>query len=134
MFDWMKKSSHNSFVSQGVMNQENKVLILGAGGNLGSQLRQVLANEYRLLLWDREEVDALDFEVLEAKVKEHRPNLIINCVAYNAVDKCEEDEAEFELAKKFPAHGSFDSQHDCVFLKKQPGNEILDTIKEIYIL
>jgi len=40
----------------------------------------------------------------------------------------------FELAKKFPAHGSFDSQHDCVFLKKQPGNEILDTIKEIYIL
>lgn len=40
----------------------------------------------------------------------------------------------FELVKKFPAHGSFNSQHDCVFLKKQLNNKIVDTIKEIYSL
>jgi FkbM family methyltransferase len=34
----------------------------------------------------------------------------------------------FYLAKKFPPHGSFDSQHDCVFLRKE-----IDSQKESYI-
>ena len=38
----------------------------------------------------------------------------------------------FELVKKFPAHGSFDSQNDCVFLKKQANNRIVDIIRETY--
>jgi len=82
------------------MNQENKILILGARGNLGSQLARVFGNENRLLLWDRDEFDVLDFEKLEEKIKEHKPNMIINCVAYNAVDNCEDDEKEYEKALK----------------------------------
>jgi len=42
------------------------------------------------------------------------------------------DSFDFELVKKFPAHGSFDSQHDCVFLKKSQQNEVSDTIRGIY--
>jgi FkbM family methyltransferase len=38
----------------------------------------------------------------------------------------------FSLVKKFPAHGSFDSQHDCLFLKKDGDANILRTIKNIY--
>ncbi len=40
----------------------------------------------------------------------------------------------FELVKKFPAHGSFDSQHDCVFLKRGQMNKVVDTIRGIYDL
>ena len=39
---------------------------------------------------------------------------------------------DFELVKKFPAHGSFDSQHDCVFLKKGMNDKAANIIREIY--
>jgi FkbM family methyltransferase len=39
----------------------------------------------------------------------------------------------FELVKRFPAHGSFDSQHDCLFLKTSAKDKTaLQTIKRIY--
>jgi len=39
---------------------------------------------------------------------------------------------EFELVKKYPAHGSFDSQHDCVFLKTAIQGEVADAIRAVY--
>jgi dTDP-4-dehydrorhamnose reductase len=79
--------------------RDDKILILGAQGNLGSQLMRVLGNEYRLLCWDKDDFDASNFTLLAEKIMEHKPNVIINTVAYNAVDKCEEDEREFAKAK-----------------------------------
>jgi len=38
----------------------------------------------------------------------------------------------FELVKKFPAHGSFASQHDCLFLKKNANGTKVKTIKRVY--
>lgn len=38
----------------------------------------------------------------------------------------------FELVKKFPAHGSFDSQHDCIFMKRGQNNKVANIIREIY--
>ena len=38
----------------------------------------------------------------------------------------------FRLVKKFSAHGSFDSQHDCLFLKEQGDPVLLAVIKKIY--
>ena len=73
------------------------ILILGGRGNLGSQLTEILSAEYEVAAWDRDDVDALDFKRLRQKIKELAPELIINCVAYNAVDKCE-DKTEYELA------------------------------------
>ena len=40
----------------------------------------------------------------------------------------------FELVKKFPAHGSFASQHDCLFLKRGQSGKVIDTIRETYHL
>src|SRR3989339_473727 len=80
--------------------QNDKILILGARGNLGGQLARVLGNQYRLLLWDREEVDITEKDELEEKIRAHKPNIIINAAAYNAVDKCENDEKEFTLAQR----------------------------------
>lgn len=40
----------------------------------------------------------------------------------------------FDMVKKFPAHGSFDSQHDCIFLKRNGSGTAVDTIRELYEL
>lgn len=77
-----------------------KILILGAAGNLGSQLVKFFEAGNELILWDRKDVDVLDFDLLREKIREKKPSIIFNCVAYNAVDKCEQDETEFEIAKK----------------------------------
>lgn len=73
------------------------ILILGGRGNLGSQLTKVFSADYETISLDREDLDVLDFPLLKAKVFELKPDLIINTVAYNAVDKCE-DAAEYKIA------------------------------------
>jgi dTDP-4-dehydrorhamnose reductase len=75
------------------------ILILGGRGNLGTQLARILSVDYETVSWDRDELDVLDFPALLKKVKELKPELIINTVAYNAVDRCE-DKAEYALAAK----------------------------------
>lgn len=77
-----------------------KVLILGANGNLGQQLVKIFKKDCEIIAWDRGEVNIADKDLVIKKVKEIRPEIIINAAAYNAVDKCETDEKEFELAKK----------------------------------
>jgi len=78
------------------------ILILGGLGNLGTQLTQVCSVDYEVVSWDRDDLDVLDFPLLISKITELKPQLIINTVAYNAVDKCE-DKKEYELALKLNA-------------------------------
>jgi len=78
------------------------ILILGGRGNLGTQLALSLAADYEVVSWDKEDLDVLDFKNLIGKVRELAPGIIINTVAYNAVDKCE-DKAEYETALKLNA-------------------------------
>jgi len=75
------------------------ILILGGRGNLGSQLAAVLADDHQVLAWDREDLDVLDFPKLRTQLMTLRPEIIINTVAYNAVDKCE-DKTEYPIALK----------------------------------
>ncbi len=42
------------------------------------------------------------------------------------------EQYNFKLVKKYPAHGSFDSQHECVFLKIGIDNKVVDVIRKIY--
>jgi len=75
------------------------ILILGGRGNLGSQLTNIFSNDYETVSWDREDLDVLDFGLLAVKIKELSPSLIINTVAFNAVDNCE-DKAKYSMAIK----------------------------------
>lgn len=77
-----------------------KTLILGSRGNLGSQLLKAFSKKHEATGWDREDVDLLNFNEVRKKILALRPEIIINTVAYNAVDKCEEDDEQFMLAKK----------------------------------
>ena len=78
-----------------------KVLLLGDQGNLGSQFKLLLSNEPGISLFglDKNDLDVLQFTKLEKYLNEVKPEIIINTIAYNAVDKCEE-ESGFVIAKK----------------------------------
>lgn len=75
------------------------ILILGGRGNLGSQLTKLFSADYKTISLDREDLDILDFRALSAKIHELAPELIINAVAYNAVDKCENKDSLTEAFK-----------------------------------
>lgn len=79
-----------------------KILILGAEGNLGSQLVKELLNfsDYKVFNFARSDLDLLEYDLIDPKISKIKPDIIINTSAYNAVDKCEEFEDEFKLAQK----------------------------------
>ncbi len=85
--------------------EKRKVLILGAKGMLGQELVCVYREDegYEVAGWDYEEIDLTDFSMAEKKIREYAPAVIINAVAYNAVDQCEENEEEYAKAMKLNA-------------------------------
>lgn len=78
-----------------------KILITGANGMLAKAVRNELKEE-ELILTDVAELDITNLESVKKFVKENNPEYIINCAAYTAVDKAEEQE---ELARKINAEG-----------------------------
>jgi dTDP-4-dehydrorhamnose reductase len=74
-----------------------KILITGANGQLGSELRKVSEkeNQYEWIFTDWQELDLADLENLETEISKINPNIIINCAAHTAVDKAE---TEVELS------------------------------------
>jgi len=74
-----------------------KVLIVGSNGALGTEFVKLYA-DHQVTAWDRSELDITDADQVASKVVELNPELIINCAAYNAVDKAEAEETE--LANK----------------------------------
>lgn len=77
-----------------------KVLILGAKGMLGQALEaEFLAAGWSVTGHDREELDVTDFEAVTQKLTELKPDLVINSVAINAVDKIETEPDFLETAE-----------------------------------
>jgi dTDP-4-dehydrorhamnose reductase len=79
-----------------------KILIIGAKGMLGQELIKAFNKDkdYAVTAWDREDINIAKASEISSKIGKLKPEIIINSAAYNAVDKCEEDKKEFELAKK----------------------------------
>jgi dTDP-4-dehydrorhamnose reductase len=67
-------------------------LITGAGGQLGAELRRVLANRDVVGL-KRADLDVADEAAVRDALTEHKPDVVINAAAYTAVDPAEADEA-----------------------------------------
>jgi len=65
-----------------------KILILGSQGMLGQDLVKIFSG-LDLILWDKEEIDITDKVQVETKIKDLKPDIIINCAAYTNVDGCE---------------------------------------------
>ena len=70
-----------------------KILVTGANGQLGSELRSlsVKENQFEWIFTDINELDLSDLLNLEKNLMRISPSLIINCAAYTNVDKAESD-------------------------------------------
>jgi dTDP-4-dehydrorhamnose reductase len=86
---------------------KNRVLILGSHGMLGKALVKVFEKDmnWEVFAYDRENIDITSEESLRKKIDEIEPSVVVNATGYNAVDKCESDEIEYELAKKINGYG-----------------------------
>lgn len=77
-----------------------KIVILGNQGMLGQEIENhfLYEKDKEVVGLDKNEIDVTDFVSLSEKLLQLKPAIIINCVAYNDVDKCEEDESEYAKA------------------------------------
>lgn len=78
-----------------------KILIIGTKGMLGQELVKIFKSDkdYKVIAWDKEDLDITNEVAVNKKIKVIYPNIIINATAYNAVDKCEEPK-EHKIAEK----------------------------------
>ena len=79
-----------------------KILITGAKGQLGNELRLLGTNypDYELIFTDVDELDISDMQAVSAFFEKLQPDVVVNCAAYTAVDKAEK---EPDLALKINA-------------------------------
>ena len=83
----------------------SNILVTGAGGQLGSELR-VLAeagSRRRYIFTDVAELDITDAAAVERFVAENDVEATVNCAAYTAVERAEEDEARADLLNNVAA-------------------------------
>lgn len=69
-----------------------KVLITGSNGQLGLELNNILKYKYELILTSRSNLDISNFNETIEFINSHKPDIIINCAAFTAVDLCESQE------------------------------------------
>ena len=76
-----------------------KVLVTGANGQLGSALRRVLDREMpgEAIYTGREDLDLTDAAAVEVFMRDREVTHVVNCAAYNAVDRAEEEKRECAL-------------------------------------
>ncbi len=72
-----------------------RVLVTGAGGQVGTELARALQGRAEAVCLDRSALDLADPAAIAARVREVRPRVILNAAAYTAVDRAE---AERDLA------------------------------------
>jgi len=70
------------------MSLVDKIVIVGAGGQLGTDLLEVLA-EYGPIAANRTAYDLGDHDAMRALVARYQPTLVINTAAYHNVEHCE---------------------------------------------
>jgi dTDP-4-dehydrorhamnose reductase len=100
-----------------------KILLLGAKGNLGTVFLNSALDypEHSFIGWDKEDIDVTDTSLLNKKISEIKPNVIINTVAYNDVDKCETNEESAALAEALNVQlvrslAEVAIEHNCLLL------------------
>lgn len=83
-----------------------KVLVTGANGQLGSEMRLIAKNSLHAFVFsdvtelpgvETVHLDITDMEAVRTMVEKENIDVIVNCAAYTNVDKAEDDQALCEL-------------------------------------
>ncbi len=71
------------------------ILVTGGNGQLGCSLRLASAeSEHRYVFTDVEQLDITSAAAVEELFEREKPNVVVNCAAYTAVDMAEDNEAQ----------------------------------------
>ena len=81
---------------------QKKFLILGAKGQLGKAFVDYLSAKAPVVAPPEEEADITQHSRIQALIEESKPDVVINCAAYNAVDEAQDHE---DIAFKVNAQG-----------------------------
>jgi dTDP-4-dehydrorhamnose reductase len=84
-----------------------RAIVLGAGGQLGSELARLLGQGSG---FTHDQVSVVDPDAVDALLSSMRPALVFNCAAYNAVDRAE---SEKDLAFAVNAEGPANLARAC---------------------
>jgi len=74
-----------------------KILLLGANGQVGTELQRALLILGELKSCARVEANLEDLQGLRSLIQDYQPNVIVNAAAYTAVDQAESDKDKAEL-------------------------------------
>ena len=95
------------------------ILITGAKGQLGYDFQRLFDEiDEKYIATDRDDLDITDIEKVREFVKDKNITLIINCAAYNNVDKAEDEE---ELCKKLNTY----APRDLAIVAKEIGADYI---------
>lgn len=87
------------------------VLVTGVNGQLGYDVVKVLSKRnIKCLGIDKEDLDITDSEAVDKYIVNLKPNIIIHCAAYTAVDKAEDEE---EVCRKVNVDGTENIAKAC---------------------
>ena len=79
-----------------------KILITGANGMLAKEVKEKFLKDNEIILTDVSELDITNEKAVLDFISNLKPDYIINCAAYTAVDKAEDN---YELADKINGDG-----------------------------
>ena len=66
-----------------------KLLIFGKNGQLGRELQRIVPTEWEVVAFSSSDCDITDHKAVAERIESLRPDIIINCTAYTAVDLAE---------------------------------------------
>jgi len=67
-----------------------RILVTGKNGQLGWELQKALRYLGDVIALSREQLDLTDFQGIRRKVRETRPDIVVNAAGYTAVDQAED--------------------------------------------
>lgn len=76
------------------MDSKPKILITGANGQLGKELQEIASSEpgFHFIFLSKEDLPVQELDAIKKAFGKFKPNYLVNCAAYTAVDKAEEEE------------------------------------------
>lgn len=67
------------------------ILLAGAAGQVGSEVARLSGDGFRVAAFGRDELDIANAQHVERALATTKPDLLVNCAAYTAVDRAEDE-------------------------------------------
>jgi dTDP-4-dehydrorhamnose reductase len=97
-----------------------RILVTGSNGQLGNEIQE-LSNQHRsweFLFTDEKDLDITQQNKVDEFFASFKPNVVINCAAYTAVDKAESEEATAFLVNSSAARvlSEVSKKYNCLLI------------------